>query len=82
MVCRAVALVTLEQWVLLKFGFDELVQFLVGELQQLDGLLELGRDDQPLTLPNLKPLTDHYVPPLPPKAATARNLLSRMAGIR
>src|SRR5690606_32243813 len=46
-------ILALEQRVLLELGLDEGVQLEVRQLQQLDRLLQLGRDDQPLPLPYL-----------------------------
>ena len=67
-------LLALEQRVLFQLGLDIFVELLVRQLQQLDRLLQLGRDDQPLPLPNLEPLTDHLS--RLPGAVVARNLLS------
>ena len=53
-------LLALQQGIALDLGLDEGVELLVRQLQQLDRLLHLGRDDQPLALPYLKPLTDHF----------------------
>ena len=50
---REVAFVALEQRVPLQFAFHIGLQLQVGELQQLDGLLQLGRDHQPLALSKL-----------------------------
>ena len=48
-----VALIALEQRVALQFAFYIGLQFHVGELQQLYGLLQLGGDHQPLALTKL-----------------------------
>ncbi|MNQ95860.1 hypothetical protein D3C85_1114380 [compost metagenome] len=61
------ALVALQQGVPFQFALDEGFQLEIRQLQQLDRLLQLGRDDQPLTLSDLKPLTDHVVS-IPPAA--------------
>ncbi len=37
-----------------EFGLDEGVELKIRQLQQLDGLLQLGRDHKALALPNLK----------------------------
>ena len=47
----ALALVALQQRIAFQLGLDEGVELQVGQLQQLDRLLQLGRDDQPLALP-------------------------------
>ncbi|MNQ87158.1 hypothetical protein D3C85_1023700 [compost metagenome] len=60
-VAALVALVALQQGVLFQLGLDVGFQLKIRQLQQLDRLLQLGRDDQPLTLSDLKPLTDHVV---------------------
>ena len=57
-VCRAFAhdlrpLVTVQQRVALQLLLDEGGNFQVGELQQLDGLTQLGRHHQRLRLPEL-----------------------------
>jgi hypothetical protein len=41
----------LQQRIALQLGLDEGLQLKVGQLQQLDRLLQLGRDDQTLALP-------------------------------
>ena len=48
----------LQQGVLLQLGLDESLQLKVRQLQQLDRLLQLGRDDQTLALPYLQPLSE------------------------
>ena len=56
---RRFRLFALQQRIPLKLGLDELLQLEVRQLQQLDRLLQLGRDDQPLPLPDLQLLPDH-----------------------
>ena len=56
----------LQQRVALQLGFHEGLELEVGQLQQLDGLLQLGRDDQPLPLPDLQPLPEHCSTPAGP----------------
>ena len=53
----------LQQGILLQLGLDEGLQLEIGQLQQLDRLLQLGRDDQPLALPDLQPLSEHRASP-------------------
>gem|GEM_PF-5604965 len=60
-VAAGVGLVALQQGVAFQFGLDEGLKLQVRQLQQLDRLLQLGRDDQPLPLSDLQPLTDHVV---------------------
>ncbi|MNE12769.1 hypothetical protein D3C80_1055850 [compost metagenome] len=57
--------VALQQGVSFQLALDEGFQLEIRQLQQLDRLLQLGRDDQPLSLSDLQPLTDHgaLVPP-------------------
>ncbi|MNN92277.1 hypothetical protein D3C81_2105340 [compost metagenome] len=73
------ALFALQQRVALQLALDEGLQLEVRQLQQLDRLLQLGRDDQPLTLSDLKPLTDHVVS-IPP--ATFGPVLAGIVGQR
>lgn len=49
-----VAFVARQQRIAFEFGLDEGVELDIRHLQQLDRLLQLGGDDQPLPLPNLK----------------------------
>jgi hypothetical protein len=49
-----VSLVALQQRIAFQLGVDEGLDLKIRHLQQLDRLLQLGRDDQPLPLPNLK----------------------------
>jgi hypothetical protein len=42
-----------QEGVPLKLGLDKGIELKAGQLQKLDGLLQLGRDDQPLSLTNL-----------------------------
>ena len=49
----ALGLVALQQGIALQLGLDELLELDVRQLQQLDRLLQLGRDDQPLPLSDL-----------------------------
>ena len=49
--CLALRLLAGQQRVLLQLLLDEDLEFEIGELQQLDGLLQLRRDDQTLALP-------------------------------
>ncbi len=54
LVRRAVdGLVPGQQRIAFQLALDIGLQLYVGELQQLDGLLQLGRDDQALALPKL-----------------------------
>ena len=69
----------LQQRIAFQLGLDEGVQLKVRQLQQLDRLLELGRDDQPLALPNLKPWSEQRSFPLHP--GMARNLLRPPCGL-
>jgi len=43
-------------------ALDEGVKLLAGHLQQLNRLLQLGRDDQPLSLPDLKSRAERQNP--------------------
>ena len=45
------AILALQQRVALELAVHEGVELEVAQLQQLDGLLQLRRDDQPLALP-------------------------------
>ena len=49
----------LQQRIALELGLNEGVQLLAGQLQKLDRLLQLGRDDQSLALPDVQPLSEH-----------------------
>ncbi len=49
----SLTLVTLQQRIAFQLALDIGVQLHVGELQQLNSLLQLGRDDQPLPLTKL-----------------------------
>ena len=69
----------LQQRIAFQLGLDEGVELEVRQLQQLDRLLELGRDDQPLALPNLKPWSEQRSFPLHP--GMARNLLRPPCGL-
>ena len=51
---QILTLVALEQRVLLELGLHEGVELNVAQLQQLDRLLQLGSDDEPLALPELQ----------------------------
>ena len=53
-----IVVVTRQQRIALQLGFDEGLKLQVRQLEQLDRLLELGRDDEPLPLPDLQPLTE------------------------
>jgi hypothetical protein len=48
------ALLALQEGITLQLGVDERLELKVRQLQELDGLLQLRRDDQPLALPNLE----------------------------
>jgi len=50
----AVALVADEQRIALQLGVYERIELNVRQLQQLDGLLQLRRDDKALALPDLE----------------------------
>ena len=63
---RSVALVAGQQRVLLELGVHEGVELNIGELQELDSLLQLRRDDQRLALPNLETCTERHLRPLWP----------------
>ncbi len=80
-VASGVSLVALQQGIAFQLGLDEGLQLQVRQLQQLDRLLQLGRDDQPLPLPDLQPLTDH-VASTPPAHQVARFLLGMMGQSR
>ena len=54
------ALVALEQRVALQLLVDEGLQFHVGHLQQLDGLLQLRRHHQGLALAEVEPLVQRH----------------------
>ncbi len=59
------ALIALEQRIALEFLVDEGLQFHVGHLQQLDGLLQLRRHDQGLALAKIEPLVQRHGLALP-----------------
>ena len=48
-----IAVLARQEGVPLELGLDKGVELEAGQLQKLDGLLQLGRDDQPLSLTNL-----------------------------
>ncbi len=54
------AIIAGQERVSLEFAFDILLQLQIGELKQLDRLLELRRDDQALALPELQSLTERH----------------------
>ena len=49
----SVFFVAVEQRIALEFGIDEFIEFEIGELQQLDRLLQLRRHDELLALAEL-----------------------------
>ena len=51
LVVAVLAILALQQRVALELAVDEGVELEVAQLQQLDGLLQLRRDDQTLALP-------------------------------
>jgi hypothetical protein len=53
-----------EQGVTLEFALDIGFQLQVGELEKLDGLLQLGGDDKALALPDLQPCGERHGRPL------------------
>ena len=59
-----VALVALEQGIALQLGVHEGVELKIRQLQQLDRLLQLRRDDQTLALPYLKSRAERQNSPL------------------
>ena len=73
-----VSLVALQQRIAFQLGVDEGLDLKIRHLQQLDRLLQLGRDDQPLALPYLQPLSEHRLSPQP---GVARNLLRPPCGL-
>ena len=56
------ALVALQQRVALQLRIDERLDLKIRHLQQLDRLLQLGGDDQPLSLPNLQSCAERQLP--------------------
>ena len=62
--CARRRVVTLQQRILFQFGFAIFRQFDVGQLQQLDRLLQLRRHHQGLALPDFQSLPDS--PPFQP----------------
>ena len=48
-----IAVLARQKGVPLELGLDKGIELEAGQLQKLDGLLQLGRDDQPLSLTNL-----------------------------
>ena len=62
----------LQQRIALQLGLNEGVQLLAGQLQKLDRLLQLGRDDQSLALPDVQPLSEHRSFSPAPKADAPR----------
>jgi hypothetical protein len=52
------AVLALEQGITLELGLDEGVEFEVRQLQQLDRLLKLRRDDKALALPKLQSVAE------------------------
>ena len=58
-------LVALEQRIAFQLALDIFGQFEIGQLQQLDRLLQLRRHDQGLALPQLQTLAERHEPPLP-----------------
>ena len=66
----AVGLVALEQGITLELGLDEDLELEIAELEQLDRLLQLRRDDQGLALPQFQTCTErHPAPPIGPLLA-------------
>ena len=55
------ALVALQQGIAFQLALDEGFQLKVRQLQQLDRLLQLGRDDQPLPLPQLQTRAERQI---------------------
>ncbi len=60
LVRRTFAVLALQQRVAFQFGLDDGFQLKVRQLQQLDSLLQLGRDNQPLSLPEFQPLSERH----------------------
>ncbi len=56
-----VDVVALQQRIALQLGFDDGFELKIGQLQQLDRLLQLGRDDEPLPLFEFQPLPECHV---------------------
>ena len=55
---RGLAVVAFQQRIFFQLGFAIFGQFDIGQLQQLDRLLQLRRHDQRLALPQLQSWTD------------------------